>query len=87
MEKTRRETGSICAAIKRSCGGPRVWAVVGGRVAGFGRSFAISGAPHSAVCGERVGWLRGAGVGFSVLGVAVGWAFLDAPRILVSAVR
>jgi hypothetical protein len=45
MEKTRRETGSICVAIKRSCGGPRVRAAIGGREAGFGRFFAVSGAP------------------------------------------
>jgi hypothetical protein len=71
MEKTRCETGSICAAIKSSCGGPRVCAVVGGRGAGFGRFFAISGAPDSAACGERVRWLRGEGVGFSMFAVTV----------------
>ena len=71
MEKTRRETGSICAAIKRSCGGPRGRAVVGGCGAGLVCFFASSGAPDSAVCGWRVRWLRGEGVGFSVLAVAV----------------
>jgi hypothetical protein len=52
--KPGAKTGSICAAIKRSCGGPPVWEVIGERGAGFGRFFAISGAPDSAVCGERV---------------------------------
>ena len=39
MEKTRRETVSICAAIKSSCGERWVWAVVGGHEAGPGRFF------------------------------------------------
>ena len=47
MEKTRRETVSICAAVKSSCVDQRAWAVAGGQDAGTGRFFDTSSASDS----------------------------------------